>query len=154
MYAFRFGNVLLTAPLTAFLVSACWSDAPVEPDLPLAFSMSNGVLTGQARLHQVGGSRIKARLSFNDDGTTLTVEGTAKRLNPANQYGSLIYPNPGCMPGAVFLGFWSVNPDGSGTLAASVGGGVLATALSSSVRNVSAGNQLVACGNVKSREAK
>ncbi len=93
--------------------------------------------TGKANLHQINKSGIKARIEFQDDGTTLMVTGTATGLDPGESYVTLIYDNgsvPGgpkaCQPtifdptdpdfllATMFIGFWAVDPDGQGTLAA------------------------------------
>ncbi len=47
--------------------------------------------TGKANLHQINRSGIKARIEFQDDGTTLTVTGTATGLDAGESYVTLIY---------------------------------------------------------------
>ena len=93
--------------------------------------------TGKANLHQINESGIKARMQFQDDGTTLTVTGTATGLEPGESYVTLIYDNgsvpggpkacqptifdptdPGFLLATMFIGFWAVDPDGRGTLEA------------------------------------
>ncbi len=91
--------------------------------------------TGKANLHQINRSGIKARIEFQDDGTTLTVTGTASGLDPGESYVTLIY-DTGSVPGGpkacqptifdptdpdfllatMFIGFWAVDQDGQGTL--------------------------------------
>lgn len=95
----------------------------------LAYAGHTATLTGKATLHPINQSGIKARINFVDDGTTLMIEGTATGLTPGQNYVSLIYDNgsvPGgptaCEPtnatltGKMLVGFWTVNPDGIGTL--------------------------------------
>ena len=93
--------------------------------------------TGKATLHQIDESGVKARMQFVDDGTMLTVSGMAAGLDPAESYVTLIYDN-GSLPGGpsacqptifdptdpgfllmtMFIGFWTVDADGRGTLKA------------------------------------
>ena len=92
---------------------------------------------GEANLHPVDDSGVKARIEFVDDGTTLAVNGTATGLDPNESYVTLIYDNgavPGgpnaCVPtifdpedpdfllGTMLIGFWNVDPSGNGTLSA------------------------------------
>ena len=92
-------------------------------------------ITGKANLHQISNSGVKARIQFVDDGTTLTVTGTAAGLDPAESYVTLIYDNGSvpsgpraCQPtifnpedpdfllATMFIGFWTVDEEGQGTL--------------------------------------
>ena len=80
-------------------------------------------------------TNIRAVFSFVDDGTTLTVTGTAKGLDPGETYLSNIYDldsvadgPDACAPAifdprdpdfilpTMFLGFWTVDEDGVGKL--------------------------------------
>ena len=93
------------------------------------------VLVGKANLHQIDNSGVKARIQFVDDGMTLTVTGTAAGLDPAESYVTLIYDNGSvpsgpraCQPtifnpedpdfllATMFIGFWTVDEEGRGTL--------------------------------------
>ena len=100
--------------------------------------------TGKANLHQVGKSGIKAKITFVDDGSSITTEGAATGMDPDDSYISPIYDN-GSVPGGPFacepsgevepgiqlvpgtrqnsnelapmvVGFWAVDGDGNGTL--------------------------------------
>ena len=88
---------------------------------------------GSARAHTIDGSGIQGRIVFLDSGDAaggLVVSGRATGLDPAQGYVTLVYDRgavPGgpsaCLPsGAVltgtqmFVGFWSVDEDGNGTL--------------------------------------
>ena len=82
-------------------------------------------------------SGVRGRITFTDDGSTLTVTGTATGLTPGEIYVSLIYDN-GSSPGGpeaceptifdptdpdfllptMFVGVWVNAGDGTGTLAA------------------------------------
>ena len=97
---------------------------------------SSGVgTTGRAQLHPENQSGVKGTVEFTDDGSTLTVHGTATGLVPGIPYASLIYDNdsvPGgpeaCEPAifdpsdpdfiltTMFVGFWTVDDQGNGTL--------------------------------------
>lgn len=103
------------------------------------------VVTATAEQHPIGGSGIHGLVHFSDDGSNLTVEGTATGLTPRVPYFSLIYtlgsdpggvsenktPSPGnSLPpcGAsrsgnstvtatqMAVGFWTNNNDGTGSL--------------------------------------
>ena len=127
--------------------------------------------TGQANLHSENESGITATINFADDGSTLTVNGTATGLTPSVLYASLIYDRasvpsgplacePILPPGhrfdiepTMFLGFWTNNDDGTGTLVAvNTNGGSDYVPLDDfktvSVRNASSGFALAACGLV------
>lgn len=56
--------------------------------------------TASANQHPVGGSGIQGRITFADDGSSLTVDGTATGLTPHTPYFSLIY-GAGIGPGGV-----------------------------------------------------
>ena len=142
-------------------------------------------ITGKANLHQISNSGVKARIQFVDDGTTLTVTGTATGLDPAESYVTLIYDN-GSVPGGpkacqptifdptdpdfllmtMFIGFWTVDGEGQGTLEAiNTNGGLdyvpLGRFRNTSVRLVTGPppkgsvipmTELVACGHVSKSE--
>ena len=96
-----------------------------------------GTATGQANLHPVGASGVKGNFTFVDNGSTITMSGTARGLIPGDTYVSLIY-DVGSVPGgptvceptgpdligkmlvgeAGVLGFftWDVDGDGNGTI--------------------------------------
>lgn len=59
--------------------------------------------SASAQLHPVAGSGIHGDITFMDDGTTLTVDGTATGLKPNVGYFSLIYTN-GTHPGGIAEG--------------------------------------------------
>ena len=126
----------IVAAVVGLVTASCQSDAPVAPDSP-AFSHVAGLATGQATLRQVNQSGIKAKISFTDDGSTLTIDGTATGLTPGIPYASLIYDNrsvaggpEACEPAifdptdpdfllpTMFVGVWNNHGDGTGTLAA------------------------------------
>jgi hypothetical protein len=130
--------------------------------------------TGSAQLHQINQSGIKAQISFLDTGSPLNqlvVNGTATGLDPAQTYVSLVY-DTGAVPGGphacepsrvpspltseqMFVGFWTVAADGTGTLFAIKTGSAyvpLSAVGAVSVRVVlgppPAGFVLQACGRV------
>ena len=90
--------------------------------------------TGAANLHQFHGSGVFGTMSYIDTGnlaTGMTVDGTATGLTPGQAYLSLFYDNGSkvmgkdpCSPSArfhiteaqMFIGFWKVNADGTGSL--------------------------------------
>jgi hypothetical protein len=97
-------------------------------------SASDKPSTGAARLHQIHKSGITARIVFLDTGdpsTGLIVSGTATGLDPEDIYITLVYDD-GSVPGGpracepppdndqtdaqMFVGTWTVAPDGTGTL--------------------------------------
>ncbi len=78
--------VLLAVALAALLVS-----------VPIAYA---GTITAVAEQHPVSGSGIHGLVHFTDDGSTLTVEGTATGLTAHTPYFSLIY-TVGVGPGGV-----------------------------------------------------
>lgn len=95
------------------------------------------VRRGRANLRQIEDSGVRATIRFTDDGETLRVNGTARGLDPAQTYITLIYDNGSvargpcaCAPtifdpedpefllGRMLIGSWQVNADGTGTLSA------------------------------------
>ena len=143
-----------------------------------ALASHSGVATGRAQLTQHDQSGVNGVIiTFVDDGTTLTTAGTATGLTPGDLCVSLIYDNrsvPGgpeaCEPAifdptdpdfilpTMFVGLWTINPDGSGNLAATntnpnpfpVGPGDDYVPLSKiktiSIRCASVDFEVVACG--------
>lgn len=90
--------------------------------------------TGAANLHQIDSSGVAGTMSYVDAGNAaggLTVDGTAQGLTPGQTYLSLFYdngskpsgPDP-CSPSPrdnitfaqMFIGFWQVHSDGTGSL--------------------------------------
>jgi len=86
--------------------------------------------TGDANLHQINGSSVSGRMEYTDTGSTLTVDGKAEGLTFGQRYASLFYDN-GSVPSGptacaptnfsitfpqMFIGFWTVHPDGTGTI--------------------------------------
>lgn len=138
---------LYLIPAALLLVTTGCSEGslPVAPDElaagDLRFSHTQGMATGRARLHPENQSGVKGVIEFIDNGSTLTINGTATGLDPAGTYISLIYDN-GSVPGgpeacepAIFdptdPGFliptmrvggfttvWAVDANGNGTLTA------------------------------------
>ena len=108
----------------AFTVSGLWLVAVTS------VGADQGV--GSARTHAIDGSGIRGRIVFLDSGDSaggLVVSGRATGLDPAQGYVSLIYDRgavPGgpeaCLPTGgltgtqMFVGFWSVDEDGTGSL--------------------------------------
>ncbi len=135
-----------------------------------------GQATGSAQEHSINGSGIQAEILFLDTGSNvhgLVVSGKATGLDPTQTYFSLFY-NTSSLPGGpnacvpdpkappitdaqMFTNFWSVAPDGTGTLfrqkigAAYVSLNDVATI---SIRKVTPGmnppffNVLEACGEI------
>ena len=101
-----------------------------------AVALANGELEGEADLDSIGGSGVTAEIEFEDDGSTVTIEGEAEGLTPGKTYVSLIYDNgsvampdelacvptilggPGSILDRMFVGFWEVDADGDGELTA------------------------------------
>jgi hypothetical protein len=96
------------------------------------YATGSTLVSGHATQHQVGQSGIKGDISFVDDGTTLSIRGTATGMNPNDFYVSLLYdshvsggPHP-CEPtqnstltdAQMFVGVWNVDSNGNGTLTA------------------------------------
>ncbi len=127
----------------------------VRPDLPALFSSESplGVgetvveslargtgseaLTAQATLEPMNESRVKAKIEFVDDGSTLFVRGAATGLDPTQTYLTLIYDNgsvakgpTACTPtifdpenpefllDRMIVGAWRVDARGIGRLSA------------------------------------
>jgi hypothetical protein len=121
---------------------------------------------GDARLHQYNQSGIQGRITFFDDGSTLTAHGTATGMNPSDFYISLLYDNrsvPGgplaCEPSAsntvteeqMFVGVWVVDANGNGTLSSEKTGASyvpLSQFRTVSIRAESLDFDRVACGQV------
>ena len=100
----------------------------------------------KAKSHAKPPTKISAKFKFVDDGTTLTITGTAKGMDSGHPYSSLIY-DPGssvkgvdaCEPSDLSLivpvnrmvvGDWAVAEDGTGALGPEVlGPGPLYVAL-------------------------
>lgn len=87
---------------------------------------------GSALVHSIDGSGIRGRISFLDSGDAasgLVVAGSASGLDPSQGYVTLVYDR-GALPGGpdaclptggldgtrMFVGFWNVSGDGSGSL--------------------------------------
>src|SRR5712692_6194889 len=123
--------------------------------------------TGHARLHDIDQSGIQANAFFVDNGSTLWVLGVATGLDPTQTYISLVYgegSHPGgpgaCEPSTthpitgpqMFVGSWTVDPDGSGVLSAKKTGisyVPVSSAGTISVRHKTAtGAPLQACGEI------
>lgn len=132
-------------PLLAGVLLLGCEQQPVGPaaeqvDLEPRFSHGD-VTTAQATWHPMNGSLVKGHLAITDDGSSLTVTGTARGLDPSNPvgYASLFY-GIGSVPGGphscepapeaenrltqaqMFIGFWVVAADGTGTLNATMTG--------------------------------
>ena len=126
-----------------------------------------GDATGHARLHPINQSGIEARIFFVDNGSTLWVLGVAEGLDPtALGYVSLVYGDgsfPGgpnaCEPSTtnpisglqMFVGAWTVDPDGSGVLTAKKTGASYVPVGSTgtiSIRQRGVPANLRACGEV------
>jgi hypothetical protein len=88
----------------------------------------SGVVTAQATLHPANRSGAKGRINFMSVPGGLLVTGTATGLTPSvGRYVSLVYDLPSvpggptlCEPveeiDGMFVGIWSVNSSGNGTL--------------------------------------
>lgn len=113
----------LVGGLLSFPVVASMAQETLRQETP-------GQESARANLEQINRSGIRARLEFTDDGNTLTVQGTARGLDPSKAYVSLVY-DPGsvargpraCLPTddslsfpQMVLGPWVVAPDGTGLL--------------------------------------
>src|SRR5262249_28849 len=123
------------------------------------------ILTGHTQLHPIDQSGIQAEVHLADTGTSLKALGVASGLNPRHAYISLIY-GAGSVPGGprgwepdwtmkgpqMVLGFWAVEPDGSGTLVVSGKTGPayapVTNAGTVSIRDANLGFALQACGQV------
>lgn len=117
------------------LLAACDQPLSTSSEVP-AFTHVAGVATGRAQMHPVNESGVRGTITFDDDGTTLGISGSARGLDPEGVYASLIYDNqsvPGgpeaCEPAisdpsdpdflipTMLVGFWGVDGEGGGTLA-------------------------------------
>lgn len=166
-------------PLFAgFLLLGC-DQQPVGPaaeqvDLEPRFSHVE-VTTANATWHPMNGSQVRGRLAITDDGSSLTVTGTARGLDPSNPVGyvSLFY-GVGSVPGGphscepapdpdnrltesqMFIGVWVVAADGTGTLNATMDGAAYAPVeriITASIRDLSIGDgvpqeSVRACGQI------
>lgn len=138
--------------------------------LALTTPVSAATRTADARQHPIDHSGIHSRITFVDTGTSLTVHGVARGLDPTKVYFSLIY-DTGSVPGGpnaceetndsltetqMFVGVWDSKAQ---TLSATKTGpsyAALGTFRTVSIRQVkdpskpiSEENQfLVACGEV------
>ena len=170
---------LAAAGLALGAFATALNTAPVSVDTTVSVSTGE-IYIGQANLQPIDRSGVRAKITFIDDGSMLMVLGTATGLDPAQSYVTLIYDN-GSLPGGpsacqptifnpfdpefllptMFVGFWSVDADGNGTLnAINTNGGFNYVPLekfrSTSVRLVTGPpppggsipmTQLVACGH-------
>ena len=128
----------------------------------LTLPVENVAGTGaRANLHQINGSKVKAKFVLMDTGSQVVVSGVARGLEPSQGYITLAYdsasvpagPNA-CRPtvGAPgFVGQWTVNADGSGTLAGVLPPGSLGFIGTISVR-IASTMALQACGDVSTGE--
>ena len=125
--------------------------------LALPSSLLADSAEARANLHQINGSKVKAKLVLLDTGGQVVISGVAQGLDPSQSYISLAYdsdsipsgPNA-CTPTSSapgFVGQWNVNADGSGALAASLPGASLAGIGTMSIR-VASTMALQACGDV------
>jgi hypothetical protein len=123
------------------------------------------VLAGHARLHQFEQSGVQARVSFLDDGTVLSIRGTATGLDPGSPYVSLLYDR-GSVPGGpiaceatdnsvsftqMVAGTWIVDANGNGTLTfdkAGPGNYVSLRAVKTMSIRLMPAFQRVACGEI------
>ena len=90
-------------------------------------SVASAESTGFVNQHQIDQSGVKGNLVFLDtEDTGMLVTGVATGLDPGLSYVTLLYdrrsvpsgPNA-CLPssaGPMFVNFWTVNADGTGTL--------------------------------------
>lgn len=128
-------------------------------------------LMGSARLRQIDGSGVSAKISFLDTGSPdnqLIIAGTAKGLDPTKAYISLVYDNgsPGrgvgaCVPSAqndlngaqMFVGNWQVDAYGNGTLSVTKTGAsyVPVTELGAMSIRLADTRALQSCGEVRPR---
>ncbi len=96
----------------------------------LAMSMGSAASaesTGFVNQHQIDQSGVKGNLVFLDtEDTGMLVTGVATGLDPGLSYVTLVYDRgsvpsgpSACLPssaGPMFVGFWNVSDDGTGTL--------------------------------------
>ena len=136
----RVRSARVIGALAAALILPMLAVADSAPDGSSARTesgMGREVILGEANLHAINRSGIKARIDFVDDGATLMAIGTATGLDPAESYVTLIYDNgsvpggpkacqptifdpedPGFLLMTMFVGFWQVDPEGRGILVA------------------------------------
>ena len=128
-----------TVSVRRFVAPPMFPGAPPVTELVacgnVAEQGTTDVSVGKANLHQIDNSGVKARIQFVDDGTTLAATGTAAGLDPDESYVTLIYDNGSvpsgpraCQPtifdredpdfllATMFIGFWTVDQEGQGTL--------------------------------------
>ena len=90
-------------------------------------SVASAESTGFVNQHQIDQSGVKGNLVFLDtEDTGMLVTGVATGLDPGLPYVTLLYDRESvpsgpsaCVPSSaspMFVGFWAVNADGSGTL--------------------------------------
>ena len=112
-------------------------------------------------------TNIEANFKFKDTGTTLTITGKAKGMEPNHSYRTLIYGDGSlvkgihaCEPAAflpsMFVGTWNVSANGNGTLGPVMKTGVNYSPLNAiatiSVRGGTAGRgnaPVILCGKVE-----
>ena len=121
---------------------------------------------GSAEAHSIDGSGIKGDILFLDGGdpqSGLVVSGSATGLDPGQVYLTLVY-DMGAVPGGsaacvpsgpfldgtqMFVGFWTVEEDGSGTLFVQKTGDAYAALRQVGAVSIRQGNlALQACGRV------
>ncbi|MCI0416775.1 hypothetical protein L0222_28740 [bacterium] len=122
--------------------------------------------TGSSEQHPINQSGIRGEILFLDTGnssTGLIISGTATGLDPAASYISLRYdrgsvpggpvacePTDGLTAAQMFVGFWTVNSDGTGSIFAQLAGDTytpLTDIGTISIRLASDGS-LQACGEI------
>jgi hypothetical protein len=138
IHAVRSSAVLLLA--AGALVAGC-SESPTAPPsgeqapVSAARHVPGPGTTGKATLHPQNRSGVNGRIDFVDDGSTITINGTATGLTPGIPYASLIYDNgsspggplaceptifdpsdPGFLLTTMFVGLWTVDGNGNGLL--------------------------------------
>ena len=130
---------LLLVPIVGISVAGCPTDfgTGIEQAKEALSALNFSEFNGTANLHPVNESGVNARIEFFEDGETLTVTGAASGLDPAESYVTLIYDNgsqpdgptpcqptifdptdPGFLLPTMFVGAWSVDDNGRGTLVA------------------------------------
>ena len=136
---------LLTLGLASLflVVTGCQDTNTTEPLAGPIFDEvgdDDDVATAEAELETLNESGIEGEIEFTDDGSTLTIVGEADGMDPAappGTYVSLIYDNESVATGpeacepiifdefdpdfllpTMFIGVWSVDEDGEGTLEA------------------------------------
>ncbi len=138
-------TVFAALALTALLACESVLEPEVSVDVSsTAFSVGgdddDDVAEAEADLDEINESGIEGEIEFTDDGSTLTIVGEASGMDPTAPFGtyvSLIYDNgsvatgpDACEPAifdpedpdfllpTMFIGVWSVDAEGEGTLAA------------------------------------